>query len=278
MKQKSSFSGQRTLAGAFTILIIISLLVHFPFFSLATAAPSKFFYFNPDSTQINFRNLKIEMNRFFEQNGFKVDFQAFAHYQDFHEQVKEQHPDFLFIPNWYLKQPDIPRTIKPLLIPLRKGKPTYIKVLMAGKLSDTSLDNLTGKTLAMTTLGYAEGELLEHILLDKLDIAPTALNIIHVPKDLDALIALAIGQVDLALVSYENIAELRRINPVLLTAVKSLAESDPLPLPALYLIDGRLPPEQVETFQSIFLKSGRTPHKYKIMDMLQIDDWKKAAK
>ena len=260
-------------------VLILLLAGMYPLFnSIASSQASpplpKFYYFNPDSTQINFRNLKIEMTRFLQERDYPVSFQAFAHLRDFHQQVQKKPPVFLFLPHWYLDQPDAPPDIKPLLIPFRNGRKTYTKVLMTNKSSNTTINSLAQKTLAMTTLGPQSEKILNNILFHKLAIDASETRYIHVPKDSDALIALAIGQVDLALVSHENIAELRRINPILLSAVKPLIESNPIELPVLCYTEGSVSPAELDKFKKVFLQGISKPKKLKIMKMLQIDDWK----
>ncbi|MCK5229869.1 MAG: PhnD/SsuA/transferrin family substrate-binding protein [Desulfobulbaceae bacterium] len=258
------------------ILLLAGIYPLFSASALSHASPTlqEFYYFNPDSTQINLGNLKIEMVRFLQQRDYPVSFQPFAHLRDFHQQVREKKPAFLFLPHWYLNQPDTPPNIKPLLIPLRNGQKTYAKVLMTNNSSGTTINSLSQKTLAMTTLGPQSEEILDKILFHKLAIDASELRYIHVPKDFDALIALAIGQVDLALVSHENIAELRRINPILLAAVKPLMESNPIELPVLCYTEGSVSPAELDKFKKIFLQGINEPKKLKIMKMLQIDDWK----
>lgn len=262
--------------------LLLSLLF-MPLFALlfsgggsSEAAPEipKFYYFNPDSTQVNFQNLNREMDTFLHGNGLQVQFQAFARYRDFHEQVREAKPAFLFIPSWYLDQNGVPPGISPLLLPVRQGQKTYTKLLMTSRASGLTSRDLAGKTVAMTTLGGREEAMLDKMLFKRLGIPAKEMKVLHVSKDLDALIGVAINQVELAFVSREAIAKLRELNPRLAEVVISLAESDPIPLPLLCYIPGKTSAGQLAAFKRVFQERGNKPEDRKIMKMLEFDDWK----
>lgn len=250
------------------------LLNHGVGFDGGAKALPKFYYFNSDSPKVNFQELQQEIRNFFQSNGLQVEFQPFARLRDFHQQVTSVKPAFLLLPSWYLERPDTPKDITPLLTPIRQGRTTYTKLLMTSKSSRIDPQNLEGKTIALTTLGSEEESMLDKILFSRLGISAAKMNYIHASKDLDALIGVAINQVELALVSQESIDRLRQINPKLAEAVTALAETDPIPLPVLCYTQGKVSPEQVEAFKRVVMQGENSAGTGTLKNILQIDDWK----
>ncbi|MCI5125697.1 MAG: hypothetical protein D3925_14790, partial [Candidatus Electrothrix sp. AR5] len=165
----------------------------------------KFYYFNPDSSQSNLTRLKQEMERFLVKRNLALNFQPFAKYHDFHREMQDILPALVFLPDWYYQQNKTKITLKPLLQPTRKGRATYRKVLLTTQESTLTLQRLSNKTLAMTTMGNDAPDVLNRLLFNQFKIEANSLNIIATPKDSDALFALAVRQVDAALVSKNNL-------------------------------------------------------------------------
>ncbi|MCI5210150.1 MAG: hypothetical protein D3910_15450 [Candidatus Electrothrix sp. ATG2] len=137
------------------------------------------------------------------------------------------------------------------------------------------MQGLRNKTLAVTTMGNETSTLLDVIILNKLKLTSASLNIITTPKDSDALLALAMGQVDSALVSKNNLQKIGSINPHILELVQPLAESQPIPLPilCLYVGDEMISNNQVIKLKKILLEAQYSSDSANLMEMLQIDAW-----
>lgn len=231
----------------------------------------RFYYFNPDSTLTNMISLKAEMDSFLEQTGFQLAFSPFAKLKDFDRLTREDLPEFVLLPKWYWEKNGEALQLVPLLIPSRKDSSTYQKVLLTIKDSEVEVTKLEKKTMAMTTMGPDGEELLNKILFSQLNSNSNQLNMVETPKDSDALFALVLGQVDLALVGKENIEQVRKINPKLIERVRPLAETTPISLPLLCCRKGSATPAQIETMKNLLVASNGKS--VKIMEMLQIDAW-----
>ena len=266
----------------FKAKIIIILIA--PFFMLCgtilldtayavRADNKKFYYFNPDSSQSNLARLKKEVERFMNKNNLVLNFQPFAKYHDFHREMLENIPAFVFLPDWYYQQNKKDSKLKPLLQPRRKGRATYRKILLTNLESTLTLQGLNNKILAMTTMGNEAPDLLNRLLFNQFKIKSHSLNIIATPKDSDALFALAVRQVDAALVSESNLQRIGEINPRILKIVRSLAQSQPIPLPILCAGNGKVPDEKIMQLKKIFLEAKDSNDSASLMEMLQIDAW-----
>ena len=238
----------------------------------------KFYYFNPDSSQSNLSRLKKEMERFLNKKDLVLNFQPFAKYHDFHREMQDGLPAFVFLPDWYYQQNKKGSKLKPLLQPVRKGLSTYRKVLLTSKDSTLTLQGLHNQILAMTTMGNEAPDLLNRLIFSQVKIESNSLNIIATPKDSDALFALAVRQVDAALVSKNNLQRIGRINPRILQIVRPLAESQPIPLPILCTGNGKVPNEKVMKLKKIFLEAKDSDDSADLMEMLQIDAWHNYAR
>ncbi|MBI5558383.1 MAG: PhnD/SsuA/transferrin family substrate-binding protein [Deltaproteobacteria bacterium] len=236
-------------------------------------APASFFYFCPDSPQNNFTRLKEAMDALLTEGGFSYSFQAFAHFKDFERQVRDDPPGFLLLPEWYLRQKDNAGRFKPILVPLRQGVSTYRKALLVSVDSDLTLAKLADATIAMTPVGQEGMTMLNEVIFKTHGLNGDKLKFIYTAKDYDALFALALRQVQAALVAVDNMEYVERINPKIVSAVKILAVSEPIPRPLICYDKNAVPAADVEKLKTFLLAGKQNEKTAKIMEMLQIDAW-----
>ncbi len=255
-------------------LLLTAVLLGLAPLSTAVAGNSllNFFYYNPDSPQNNLGHLKQEMDSFLASFDEKIVFQPFAHFADFDRNVRLQRPAFQLLPDWYLKLYGSQLKLKPLLQPLRSGEASYRKVLLA-RSGQTTADSLAGRSLAMTPMGPRSAAILDTILFDEMDMNADRLNIVLVPKDSDALFALVLGQVSLALVASDNLKFIAARNPQLVKAVTVVRRSKPLPLPVLCYAEGTVSNEDLARFSKVFQESTCSEQCRNLMGMLRFDGW-----
>ncbi|MBF0266552.1 MAG: PhnD/SsuA/transferrin family substrate-binding protein [Gammaproteobacteria bacterium] len=268
----SSLSDLKFTLSAILVFFIIGLFtpVILPLTDSQASAIKSFYFFYPDSTQSNLSQVKSEVDSFFKQSDFNVRFQPFSHIKDFNLQITQSKPSFIFIPEWYYQQNKSSLGLKPILRPQRNGSGLYTKVLISQKQSVVNIDNLANHTLAMTTEGDSESSTLTQMLSNYQESSPKDINIINTAKDADAMFAVALGQVDVALVAKSTMEALAKINKRLTKNVKILAESAPIALPVLCYIEGSVTPSDVEKLRHI-ISEGHGQAKLK--NMFQIDGW-----
>jgi hypothetical protein len=233
-----------------------------------------FYYFNPDSTQSNLTRLKEAMDAALTSGGLTCAFQPFVRLRDFEDKIGNDPPGFVFLPEWYLRQDgNLKKRFKPFLVPVRQGTSTYRKVLLVAADSDLTMEKLPGVTIAMTPMGQAGLSMLNEAIFAAHGLNCDKLTFVTTAKDSDALFALALRQVKAALVSMDNLAYIGRINPQIPKTVKTLAVSQPVPLPVLCYAQGIVPAEEVEKLKSLLLAGRQNENVAQIMEMLQIDAW-----
>lgn len=271
------FAERRATTSALKIFFAILLVFVLVFGTIANAIVGgrepNFYYFNPDSIQSNLSRLKTEMDTFIGSAKSNLAFQPFAHLADFDQMVRSKKPAFLLLPHWYLLKYGGELKIKPFLRPLRKGSSTYVKVLVVRKDQNVDLNHLKNISLAMTSMGPDGSRELRNSLFTDKDLNLNEVNTIVVPKDSDAIFAVALGQVTMALVSKANLKRIAKINPRIMQAVKSIMESNPILLPQLCYVEGRATAEQIKLVKKLFLGPRKVQARKHITEMLQIDAW-----
>lgn len=206
--------------------------------------------------------------------GYPVVFQSFAHLLDFDKKIREQKPAFLLIPEWYLKNYGNRLKLRPFLVPARNNRTTYRKVLLINKSSGISFQNLENLTMAMTTMGPYGESILNRTLFGRRGADVRRLNIVTVSKDSDALFALYLGQVDMALVTEQLVEQINNLNPGILNSLIPLDETQPFPMPVICYIEGSVSTDELRKMKEVFIEMGKRKNDCKVMEMLQIDEWK----
>lgn len=235
------------------------------------AAAVDIYYFSPDSPQRNLGGLKREMETFFDRVDFSANFQPFAHYVDFDQTVRSNLPSFLLLPAWYYSLYGEKLGLCPLMSPLDGGSTTYHKILLVRKNSPITMATIRNQSLAMTTMGPADESTLNTILFGDYGLDSHNLDIVTVPKDADALFALALGHVDMALVGKRSIEQIGDLNPKILQAVQPLAESAPIPGPILCYAKGRVEGAVIERLKGLLQEKLAGVN---VLEILQIDGWR----
>lgn len=234
-------------------------------------ASSDFYYFNPDSVQSNLSRLKKGMDSLLIEVGIKFSFQPFARLQDFDRQVREKPPTLVMLPSWYVDKNKDGRNFQPLLRSTQGGATTYRKVLLVASNATFKLDEMGSKTVAMTSMGPDGLDLLNKLIFKEHGLDGHQLNIVTTAKDIDALFALALHQVDAALVSQANFEHIAKINPRIVKNVTAVALSGPIPLPTLYYFGFNIDPAEMERVKQVLLTQEQ--YSMGIREMLQIDGW-----
>lgn len=229
----------------------------------------RFYYFNPDSPQNNLSRLKSDMASLFKGMGVQVEFQPFARLSDFDQGVRNDHPSFVFAPEWYLHRYANELNFSPLLQSVRNAQNSYRKLLIGRRHATGKVLQFGRASLAMTNLGPDSSDIIKRIEVADSTLNIEQLSIVEVPKDADALFAAALGQVEIALVSQTNLEQFHTINPKLVDSLQVLGESEPLKMPVLGYIEGASTVDQQNKFKKFMISTRESP----VMKTLQIDGW-----
>ncbi len=236
---------------------------------------SDFYFYFPDAPQNNLARLKKEMDTFFAFYKLPVNFQAFAHAADLDRAVTRKQPAFQLVPNWYYQKRKEQQNLTPLLLPVSKGKKYYTKLLLVSRKHPVALPEADNSSLATTSMGPNIHASLNSQLFASHPLAEKPLHFIEVPKDSDALLALALGQVNLAFVTRHTLEIVSELNPRIGKSVKPVLESSPIPMPVLCFTRGVAEQETITRLEELFLEQNCSEKCASILKMLQIDEWQK---
>ncbi len=255
-----------------TFFLLTCILIFYPGNIVHSIGKFNFYYFFPDSVQSNFSMLTRGFYSFFDQEKVAGHFQAFTHEVDFQRLVEERKPDLVLVPAWYYERYGEKLGLKPLLTSLREGEHDYTKVLLIRKKDSFAGQGLEGKTVAVTNMGPDTAQQLDHYFKNKkLNFSKS--NVIITPKDADAYYALALGQVDAAVVSKQTILDVSQTNPVLKKTTKEVVVSSPIPMPMICFTEGGMSKQRISELKQFFLQSGKQEQLPEFMRMLHISGW-----
>jgi hypothetical protein len=177
------------------------------------------------------------------------------------------------VPEWYFHKYGKELGLHPLLIQVRNGSTSYEKILLTLKTSVAQLNDYDIVPFAMTSMGpNGQTASVKELVASEL-ISVQRLNIINVPKDLDAILALVLGQVKMALVAQDNLQIISSVNPRITQAIRRLDKKITVSMPVLCYLEGRVKSADVEKLVQTFRRMTAEKPRNKIMEMLQIDDW-----
>ena len=251
----------------------VGLLILFTMVGFTASDQIDLYYFFPDSSQNNLGNLKKEMDTFFDSQRVVIGFQPFLRYSDFVQSIKETMPEFILAPEWLLSLYGDELSLKPFLTASRNGSTSYIKVIMVRKNSGITLANMRDKTLALTSMGPMNDKILNDLLFSDHHIDATQVKKIKVSKDSDAIFALALGQVDMALVVRDNLSKIKSIYPMIVNNLIPLLESKPFSMPVLCYLEKNVSEENMKKMRQLFMDKKNAKELDEISNMLQIDAW-----
>jgi ABC-type amino acid transport substrate-binding protein len=196
----------------------------------ADAAHAKLFFFSPDFSPGNLSILTQAVDAYFREAGTETRFQAFVRFEDFRRELAAQQPDFIVVPDWAATPACLGFDLVPLAKPVRGGESVGRKALIA-RSGVRSIAELRNASVAATVppAGSAPGSGLDRIRREN-----PGVRIIQVPKEIDALLAVAFGQVDAAYVSTRQFDMFANVNPKLGTTLTEIGYAETMPFPLIY--------------------------------------------
>lgn len=229
------------------------------------------YFYNPESNIDNYASLKTKFDLYLKKIG-PYQFQPFSNRNTFESKTRDQHNCVFILSSWYYKELKNLFSIKPVLIGTLDGNSYQKKVLIAKKNINCPA-MLKGCSIASSGGKEYTVEFLHSMLKEKDKEIVETLQILNVPKDIDALISIGFGLVQAALTTEYSIEMLADINNRLYKNLSILAMSEEslLPVVAIPTESGRVVPELVE----IIANMGKTPDGKSDIQMLGLDGWKR---
>lgn len=238
------------MRGCMAILLLAAVVPALaPGASAGGGAP--FYYFDPDTKLHDFGLLKTRFQEFLHDD---YSFQPFLRENDLLREIPARPPRFLIVSAERAGELEGGLTAVPLLVPEADGRTAYRKKLLMRRGADEV--RLVAGTL-------------------KIDMGETSRgwSWVIVAKDLDALLAVALGQVDAAIVDPGSISLLRSINPDALARLAVGEETRPIYHPPLCFLRGVASGSEVDAMRRRFLAMDKEPGGRELLLLLGFDRW-----
>ncbi|WP_455756191.1 hypothetical protein [Sulfurimonas sp.] len=230
-------------------LILILLLLSSVF------AEEKRVYFYTTETNINdFKSLKVSFDKYLKHFG-DYNFQAFNNKEVFEEYLNDENI-VVILSSWHYKQIAKSYNLQVQLVAFKKESIRDTKVLVGKKGS-----HYVGTVTTPFPNEYATS-LIDKLTLDK------SLNILKVPKEIDALMSVGFGMSQFALVSKDSFELLKKANSFLASQMEVFSESTPT---LRMLVASKIKKHNNKECIEIFTTMDSRDEGKKVLDMLGVD-------
>ena len=263
---------------SFLSLLVGCIIILFVFMLVQAQDKTRIVLYNPDLTFGNIETFTASISSYLDassnsnQDPLSLDF--FRHNDDLENYIREQNPGFGILNSWYYINNKGRFNAKPMLIASKDDKTYYHKIIVVHKDSDIKqLDDLKGKTLALASSGKQDYPYLDKVIFKGQLNSKASLMIMPVSKDMDALLALVMKQVDAALVTPGSYELLKEASPAYVEGIESFYTSPPIPMPILCTIKPNIQQETINHVQDVFLEMDIDPMGQETLRLLQIDEW-----
>lgn len=228
------------------------------------------YFYNPESNIDNYASLKTKFDLYLKKTG-PYQFQPFSDRNTFENKTRGQHNCIFILSSWYYKELKSFTSLKPVFIGTLDGNSVQKKALIAKK-PINSLKMLKNNTIASSGSKEYTLKFLQSVLTENDKYIAESVQILNVPKDIDALISVGFGLVQAALTTEYSIEMLANINNGLYKNLSVLAVTEESLLPVV-----AAPSEYgkgTEKLLEIIKDMGKTPEGKSNLQMFGIDDWK----
>ena len=244
-----------------------------PMTSLNTMAVSKYtVYFYSSETNINnFGSLKVEFDTYLSGLG-AYQFQPFCDRKTFELFIADREDGIFLLSSWHYSSLKDTLPMEPVLVGVSKGRSMQKRVLSAKK-EIPNVDLLEGGTVASAgSEDYTKSILMRMFGSGQREFVES-LQILTVPKDIDALMAVGFDMAEAALTTESSLAKLAGLNPVQYGMLRPLATSDEILLPVVAA--PKRPDGNIRAFLKIIEEMGSKPEGGRKLMMLGLDGWKR---
>lgn len=234
----------------------------------AGAEPTQWiFHFHPDTAPVRAQRFKAAADAFVQRIDPNLRVQPFRHERDLVRALRDKPPAFVILGPRHIRRYQNRLGLTPLLVPVRHGRTAFRKRLLAREGVDTR--TLMGLSVAATSLRTDNDftAQLGHLKLERAD-----MRVMSVSKDADALLALALHRVQLALVRPESVDRMRQIHQSAARGLVLVDTTPSMPHPLL-CATRRADPQLVERVTAGFQNAIENAAGQRLMRSLVFDLW-----
>lgn len=227
-------------------------------------SPLTVFFHSPETNVNNFSVLKGEFDTFLAPLGGHK-FQPFSDRDTFEKQLAARPRGLFLLSSWHYRQLAAKTALDPLLVGHARGKATQKHQLFS---HTQNLADLRGQKIA--TAGTRDYTLtLLHDMLPGQQPLIATLNLLVVPKDIDALMAVGFGAARGAVATENGAEKLAKLNPKQRESLKQIGDGRESLLPVLAATRGA--DTDVRNLAKVFAGMDATPEGRSRLQLLGLE-------
>ncbi len=236
-----------------------------------SAVNKKIYFYNPEINIARNLVLKSAWDEYLD-NGEHLEFQPVDDEADFIRLVHNSEDAAFIMADWFystlfLASP-VEKDLEVAFQGIRDGKDTYSKILVANK-GALDFENVT---IACSGSKARAQEILKSIYPELSSFQLEKLNILLVPKDIDALMAVGYGLAEMALSTEVSLLKMSGLNESIYKDMIVLRESRPLKRSVLVFKSTNSAFKR--HLSSLLMNMTNTTSGLKSMSLLGLDEWK----
>lgn len=237
----------------------------------SAASRHKLYFFNPESNINNFSSLKSEFDAYLAPLG-DYEFQPFSSRETFEHLLAQDAGAVLLLSGWHFERLRAHHAMKPVLVGSMDGKATQRRGLFVGR-AVGGLDALKGQRIASAGNRDFTHSVLRQIL-EPQGAAPVldSVKIIPVPKDIDALMAVAMGLAGAAVAADGSYERLKDLNPKHYQTLRRLGESEEM---LRVIVAVREPAGETAALVKAMERMTTAPQGEYALQMIGINGWQR---
>ena len=177
-------------------------------FTTFSSQSQTIYFYSAESNINNFKFLKMEFDRYLSDFG-SFTFQPFANIKTFEKFIDSNFSGIYLLSSWHYKLLSTKKEIMPFLVGTHKSETTMKLVLSTQKGIGDIEQLLGGKIASSGSEGYTR-RILEEVFGLETSSTLDTIDILAVPKDIDAIMGVGFGLVEAALTTKNSLEKLKK--------------------------------------------------------------------
>lgn len=254
------------------ICLFAFLLVDLTYLTASATRTHTFYFYSSELNIEGFSSLKNKFDTYFASYG-NYTFQPFSDKNTFEKYVTQRTADVLLISSWHYKKLKDKISIQPVLVGVRNGKTMQNWLLVTKRGNSTGVEAVKNSTIASAANEDYIRSLLGKMTQNRQGITGSV-ELLTVPKDIDALMSLSFDLADYAVTTESSLDKLSKINPSEHRSLQVIKTVKNIVLPIIAVpknnsAAGRLIKINKEMSMN---REGK-----KLLKMIGLDGWKKVT-
>jgi hypothetical protein len=244
------------------VLLFCVVVLALTFAASAQVGKTTIYFYSSETSINNFKSLKMEFDRYLSKLG-PYEFQPFSEREAFEQYVKDKKQCILLLSSWHYSKINKEYALTATLAGTRNGQ-KYQKRVLVTKDESVKTGRVASASSKEYTSSYLRAMLKGKGMIDEI-------QVLTVPKDIDALMSVGFGMSKLALTSGNALDELKKVNPTLHQKMKIIAKGkESLSLIAAVPEGFR---KEAANIVAIFQNMAADPDGKEKLMMLGLDGW-----